>query len=162
MEENEKTTESTQVTEEVGKFTQEQVNSFIKREKDKILKDMPSKEELESFRTWKENQKSNEEKLVDLDVKYKNSERKNIELSHILEVSDSGIKKEFREFVASTVGSMEGDFSSNLKNYIKEHSSFLNESNIKTVNTSPKMNGTVDEQNSTNSIMNDIIRSAKR
>ena len=163
MNEESKTTENEveNKVEEVGKFTQEQVNSIVKKEKEKILSGIPSKEELDAFKTWKDNQKTNEEKLVDLEVKYKDTMKTNSELSHVLEVVDSGVKKQFRKFVATEVNAMEGDFTNNLKEYLKEHTEFLADNTVKTVNTAPKMSGKEEGQNVTNEIMNDLIRSIK-
>ena len=43
-------------------FTQEEVNSMLAKERKKI----PSKEELDEFKKWQENQKTNEEKYAEI------------------------------------------------------------------------------------------------
>lgn len=138
--------------------TEEDYNNAV----NKILRDkLPPKEELEAFKNWKENQKTQEQKYADLSVELEKANNSNKNYEHLVEVIDSGVAKEFRKFVASEVGAMEGDFSKNLKEYIKNNPKFVETAQIKTVNTSPKLTGGTNNQNSTNQIMNDLIRSSR-
>lgn len=138
--------------------TEEDYNNAV----NKILRDkLPPKEELEAFKNWKENQKTQEQKYADLSVALEKANNSNKNYENLVEVIDSGVAKEFRKFVASEVGAMEGDFSKNLKEYLKNNPKFIETAQIKTVNTSPKLTGGTNNQNSTNQIMNDLIRSSR-
>lgn len=129
----------------------------------KIIRDkVPSKEKLDAFKKWEENQKTQEQKYADLtlELEKSNNSRKNYE--NLIEVIDSGVKKEFRDFVADKVGKEEGDFGKNLKTFLKDNPQFIEgNTQIKTVNTSPKLNGNINGINSTNQFMNDAIRSLR-
>lgn len=129
----------------------------------KIIRDkVPSKEKLDAFKKWEENQKTQEQKYADLtlELEKSNNSRKNYE--NLIEVIDSGVKKEFRDFVADKVGKEEGDFGKNLKAFLKDNPQFIEgNTQIKTVNTSPKLNGNTNGINSTNQFMNDAIRSLR-
>ena len=63
-------TQTEQKTEEKAEktFTQDELNSFIKKEKDKLLKDMPSKEELKAYKDWKVAQKTAEQKQAEKEI----------------------------------------------------------------------------------------------
>lgn len=164
--ENQETVENQEKVEETGaekRFTQEELNSFLKREKEKLTKTLPSKEELQAFRDWKEQSKSNEDKIAEMSVELSNAKKDSEKLSHILEVTDKGVSSKFRKFVASEVENLEGDFNTNLEKYLKDNPDFVKSKEvIKTVNTSPKFKGGENSENSTNSIMNDLIRSARK
>lgn len=123
---------------------------------------LPPKEEFEEFKTWKESQKTEQQKFADLQVELEKSKNSNSSYEHLIEVIDSGVSKEFREFVSDKVGRMEGEFTKNLKDFLKNNPKMLESTQpIKTVNTAPKMNGTTNNLNSTNQIMNDLIRSSR-
>lgn len=139
--------------------TEEDYNNAV----NKILRGkLPPKEELEAFKTWKESQKTEQQKFADLQVELEKSKNSNSSYEHLIEVIDSGVSKEFREFVSDKVGRMEGEFTKNLKDFLKNNPKMLESTQpIKTVNTAPKMNGTTNNLNSTNQIMNDLIRSSR-
>lgn len=138
--------------------TQEEYQNAV----NKMFRDkLPPKEELEAYKNWKESQKTQEQKYADLSVELEKSKNSNNNYEHLIEVIDKGVSKEFREFVADKVGKMEGDFSKNLNDYLKNNPKFIETSQIKTVNTSPKLNGGTNNLSSTNQIMNDLIRSSR-
>ena len=46
-------------------FTQKELDEIVKKRLDRVKKDMPSKDELEQFRKWKDGQKTAEQKAAD-------------------------------------------------------------------------------------------------
>lgn len=128
VEETEKVdTQSTQKTEEeaVKTFTQEEVNSFLKKEKEKILKGVPTKEELKAFKDWQESQKTAEEKQSEKEKEYQNTLSKNQSLTQENEVLKSGVNIDDIDYVIFKVSKMEGDFSDNLKDFLQENPKYL-------------------------------------
>ena len=80
-----------------------------------------------------------------------------------IELNGSNVKKEFKDFVISKV--QEGvnddtDFATSLENYKKENPQFFGETVISKVQTSPNLNGGGTPAQTTNDIMNDILRGA--
>lgn len=92
-----------------------------------------------------------------------NLTNENKDLKAQIQMSDSNVKKEFMKFVTSEVNSQvndDTDFATALNNYKKENPQYFGETVVKKVQSSPTLNGGVQET-TTNSIMNDILRSAK-
>lgn len=105
-----------------------------------------------------------ESKSKDLE-NYQNLTNENKDLKAQLQMSDSHVKKEFQKFVTSEVMSKvddDHDFQSVLEDYKKENPQYFGESVINKVQTSPNLNGgNSNEPQTTNSIMNELLRSAK-
>lgn len=91
------------------------------------------------------------------------NENKNLKAQ--LQMSESNVKKEFSKFVTSEVMSKvndDNDFTKALEDYKKENPQYFGETVIKKVQTSPNLNTGEPKSKSTNDIMNDILRSAKK
>ena len=105
-----------------------------------------------------------ESKSKDLE-NYQNVTNENKDLKAQLQMSDSHVKKEFQKFVTSEVMSKvddDHDFQSVLEGYKKENPQYFGESIINKVQTSPNLNGgNTNEPQTTNSIMNNLLRNAK-
>lgn len=105
-----------------------------------------------------------ESKSKDLE-NYQNLTNENKDLKAQLQMSDSHVKKEFQKFVTSEVMSKvddDHDFQSVLEDYKKENPQYFGESVVNKVQTSPNLNGgNSNEPQTTNSIMNELLRSAK-
>jgi chromosome segregation ATPase len=87
----------------------------------------------------------------------------NKDLKTQLQMSDSNVKKEFMKFVTSEISSRvndDTDFATALNDYKKENPQYFGDTVVKKVQTSPSLNtgGTLPQ--STNEIMNDILRGA--
>lgn len=171
-EENEKTVtqteEKTEVSgnqpeekKEIKTFTQEEVNAMIAKEKNKI----PSKEELKAFREWKESQKTEAEKTAEKEAEYQKQIAEGQEAIRENKVLKADVLKEYVSFVAYTVSKQEGDFDENLAKFLKENPKYLHNTEtqfIKRTSSSVSMNGkSQSNQNETNKIMNDLIRSSR-
>lgn len=87
----------------------------------------------------------------------------NKDLKTQLQMSDSNVKKEFMKFVTSEISSRvndETDFTTALENYKKENPQYFGDTVVKKVQTSPSLNAGGVQPQSTNDIMNDILRGA--
>ena len=93
-----------------------------------------------------------------------NLTNENKDLHAQLQMSDSNVKKEFSKFVTNEVMSQvndETDFATALDNYKKENPQYFGETVVKKVQSSPTLVGGQQPQ-STNDIMNEILRSATK
>lgn len=78
-----------------------------------------------------------------------------------IQMSDSNVKKEFSKFVRSEVMANvndDNDFTKALEDYKKENPQYFGETVVKKVQTSPTLNNGGNQPQSTNNIMNDILR----
>lgn len=93
-----------------------------------------------------------------------NLTNENNDLKAELQMNDSNVKKEFSKFVISEVRSKvndDTDFATALKNYKEENPQYFGGDNSKIkVQSSPTLNGGNPQPQSTNQIMNDILRNA--
>lgn len=115
-------------TKAVKTFTQEEVNKLLAKER----KSLPSKEELEDFNKWKESQKSDEEKQAEKDAEYNKLKDNLSEKEKVIIMYENGIDKKYMDFLLFTVSKMDGDFTENLTNYIKENPEYGKKSNEET------------------------------
>lgn len=142
---------------EVKTFTQEEVNEMIKTR----LRNIPSKSELDEFKTWKESQKTEQDKLNELQTNNNNLTNELNTLKAQIKVNESDVKKEFSKFVTTEVMSLVNDttdFATALKDYKKNNPQYFGEVVIKKVQSSPALNGGGNQPQTTNSIMNNLLR----
>lgn len=88
----------------------------------------------------------------------------NKDLKAEIQMNGSNVKKEFSKFVRSEVlGNVndETDFATALESYKKDNPQYFGEVVVKKVQSSPSLNAGGNQPQTTNSIMNDIIRSAR-
>lgn len=121
----EETVEETTATNEEKVFTQEEVNKLIAKEKARAKKNIPSKEELDAFNSWKESQKTEAEKDKENQEKITTLESKNVSLEQENLILKKGVSIDDIDYVQFKVSKMEGDFEENLDNYLKENSKFV-------------------------------------
>lgn len=126
-----------------------------------------------NFSTLKEERDSLKDKVKELEASNSDTATKlqnldtlaneNKDLKAQLQMSDSNVKKEFSKFVRTEIMSKvddKNDFESVLKEYKKENPQYFGDTVIKKVQSSPNLNGGEPQAPTTNSIMNDILRSA--
>jgi peptidoglycan hydrolase CwlO-like protein len=126
-----------------------------------------------NFSTLKEERDSLKDKVKELEASNSDTATKlqnldtltneNKDLKAQLQMGDSNVKKEFSKFVRTEIMSKvndKNDFESVLKEYKKENPQYFGDTVIKKVQSSPNLNGGEPQAPTTNSIMNDILRSA--
>lgn len=106
-------------------FTQEEVNSYLRKEKAKILKDIPSKEELKAFKEWQEGQKTAEQKQTEKETQYQKTLLEKQSLVQENQVLKAGVNTEDVDYVVFKVSKMEGEFDENLAQFLKENPKYL-------------------------------------
>lgn len=87
----------------------------------------------------------------------------NRDLKAQVQMSGSNVKKEFSKFVTSEVMSQvndDTDFATALTNYKKENPQYFGDTVVKKVQSGPTLNGGGTQPQSTNDIMNNILRGA--
>ena len=78
-----------------------------------------------------------------------------------IQMADSNVKKEFSKFVRSEVMANvkdDTDFTKALESYKKENPQYFGETIVKKVQSSPNLNNGGNQPQTTNSIMNDLLR----
>lgn len=171
MEENKENvvTPTTNASENGGQeqktFTQEELNAIIETRLAKVKKDMPSKEELQAYNEWKQTQKTEQEKkeesMNQLKTNNETLTNENTKLKAQIQIMNSNVKKEFVKFVTSEVLAMtndEVDLVSALRSYKKDNPQYFGDIVIKKTQTSPSLNAGGDKPQTTNDIMNTILR----
>lgn len=126
-----------------------------------------------NFSTLKEERDNLKDKVKELEASNSDTATKlqnldtlaneNKDLKAQLQMGDSNVKKEFSKFVRTEIMSKvddKNDFESVLKEYKKENPQYFGDTVIKKVQSSPNLNGGEPQAPTTNSIMNDILRSA--
>ena len=138
---------------EKEKYTalENKINEFEKtiKEKDDTIKQLNN--------TVEENNKSLEN--------LQNVTNENKDLKTQIQMKDSGVKKEFSKFVTSEISSLvndEMDFETALKNYKNDNPQYFGETVVKKVQTSPTLNNGGNHVETTNDIMNNILRGSRK
>lgn len=121
------------------------------------------KEQVEEYKSQIEDYKSkaseNEESLKNLQA----VTNENKDLKNQIQMNGSNVKKEFMKFVTSEVNSQvndDTDFATALENYKKENPQYFGDTVVKKVQSSPSLNNGGAQPQTTNDIMNDILRGA--
>lgn len=136
---------------------QNSFNAGVRKANSEWQKDEKYKEFLE----WKKSNQNDNERLTELENNNTLKDKEITELKSLLKIKDSDVKKEFQRFVASEVMGMVNesiDFDTALKNYKKENPQYFGEVVIKKVQSSPTLLSGGVQSNTTNDIMNNILR----
>ena len=154
------------VKEETTKtYTQEDLDNSFNAGRKKASHDWQKDEKYQEFIEWKKSNQNDSEKIAELQASNDTLKKENDLLKATNQVAKSEVKPEFIKFVTSEVMSMVNDttdFDTALKNYKKDNSQYFGETVVKKVQSSPNLNGGGNKETTTNSIMNDILRSAKK
>lgn len=139
MEENKETTEvvnneevgkvdtqSTNKTEEAVKtFTQEEVNSMLKKEKQKAEKKYEGID-LTKYKAWEESQKTAEQKQAEKEAEYQQKVNEVSQLQKENAVLKAGVKDaDDIDYILFKVSKMEGEFEENLAKFLQDNPKYL-------------------------------------
>lgn len=161
----------TQVVEEVVKeettkmYTKEDLDNSFNAGVKKANSDWQKDEKFKEFQAWKKTSQSESEKMAELQTNYTNAINENALLKAQLKIADSDVKKEFAKFVTSEVMSLVNDttdFDTALKEFKKSSPQYFGETIVKKVQTSPVLNNGGNQPQTTNNIMNDLLRGARK
>lgn len=126
--------------------------------------DEKTKEELEQYKSQIDDlNKTLDDKNKSLE-NLQNVTNENNDLKAQIQMNGANVKKEFMKFVTSEVKNMvneDTDFTKALENYKKENPQYFGDTIIKKVQTSPELSGGDTKPQSTNNIMNDILRGTR-
>ena len=158
-------TEETKSEESVKTYTQEDLDNSFNAGRKKASHDWQKDEKYQEFMEWKKTNQNDSEKLAELQSSVDSLTKENNLLKATNKVTKSDVKPEFVKFVTSEVMSMVNDttdFDTALKNYKKENTQYFGETVVKKVQSSPNLNNGGNKDTTTNSIMNDILRGARK
>ncbi|MBQ7798741.1 MAG: hypothetical protein IJ371_06440 [Clostridia bacterium] len=154
------------VQEETTKtYTKEDLDNSFNAGVKKASTEWQKDEKYKEFLAWKKTSQSDSEKMAELQTNFNNVSNENKYLKAQLEVSNSDVKKEFSKFVTSEVMNNVNDttdFATALKDYKNNNPQYFGETVVKKVQTSPGLNNGGNQPQTTNNIMNDILRGARK
>ena len=145
-------------------YTEQDIQNSFNAGVKKASSDWQKDEKYKEFLAWKKTNESESEKLTALQTNNDNLSKENALLKAQIQVNTSDVKKEFSKFVTSEVMGMVNDttdFETALKNFKKDNPQYFGEVVIKKVQTSPNLNGGTNPAQTTNDIMNNILRGAR-
>lgn len=122
------------------------------------------KEQIEEYKGYKTENENLSKQLEEKEKSMKGFEdvsNENKSLKAQLKLNENNIKKEFSKFVTSEIMSQvddKNDFDTILKSYKKDNPQYFGDTVIKKTQTSPSLNAGGDKPQTTNDIMNSILR----
>lgn len=122
------------------------------------------KEQIEEYKGYKTENENLSKQLEEKEKSMKGFEdvsNENRSLKAQLKLNENNIKKEFSKFVTSEIMSQvddKNDFDTILKSYKKDNPQYFGDTVIKKTQTSPSLNAGGDKPQTTNDIMNNILR----
>ena len=120
-------TQTEQKTEEKAEktFTQEEVNSMLKKEKQKAEKKYEGID-IAKYKEWQESQKTAEQKQAEKEAEYAQKDTTISELQKENAVLKAGVKNaDDIDYVLFKVSKMEGEFEENLAKFLKDNPKYL-------------------------------------
>ena len=126
------------------------------------------KEQIEEYKGYKTENENLSKQLEEKEKSMKGFEdvsNENKSLKAQLKLNENNIKKEFSKFVTSEIMSQvddKNDFDTVLKSYKKDNPQYFGDTVIKKTQTSPSLNAGGDKPQTTNDIMNSILRGANQ
>lgn len=126
------------------------------------------KEQIEEYKGYKTENENLSKQLKEKEKSMKGFEdvsNENKSLKAQLKLNENNIKKEFSKFVTSEIMSQvddKNDFDTVLKSYKKDNPQYFGDTVIKKTQTSPSLNAGGDKPQTTNDIMNGILRGANQ
>lgn len=145
-------------------YTKEDLDNSFNAGVKKASSEWQKDEKYKEFLEWKKTNQNDSEKITELQNSVNTLTKENAELKATYEVAKSDVKPEFIKFVTNEVMNLVNDttdFETALKNYKKDNPHFFGEVVVKKVQSSPNLNGGSNKENTTNNIMNDILRGAR-
>ena len=160
------TEEKTEET--VETYTKEQLDNSFKAGVKKANADLLNDENYKAYLEWKKTNQNDSEKINELQemnntlTQEKNTiANENNYLKALIKVNDSNVKKEFSEFVTEKVMKLVSDtvdFDKALKTYKNDNPQYFGDVVVKKVQTSPNLNAGGTKPETTNDIMNNLLR----
>lgn len=112
-----------------GAFKVFQTQEDYQKAVDALMKSkLPSKEEMEEFKKYKESKKTDAEKAAEKETAYQKALTDVEEKDKTIAILRSGVSKDYEDFVQFTVSKMDGDFEENLTQFLKDNPKYLGKS----------------------------------
>lgn len=143
-------------------YTEQDIQESFNAGVRKANSDWQKDEKFKEFLDWKKSNQSNNEKMTELQNSNNELVNKNKRLNTQVIVAESDVKKEFLKFVASEVMELTNedvDTKTALAKFKKENPQYFGDVVVKKVQTSASLAGGGSGKQTTNDIMNNILRS---
>lgn len=145
-------------------YTKEDLDNSFNAGVKKANSDWQKDEKYKEFLEWKKTSQSESEKISELQTSNNELTKENQTLKALIKVNESNVKKEFSEFVTDKVMKAineNDDFETALKKFKADNPQYFGETVVKKVQTSPVLQNGDNKSNTTNNIMNSILRGAR-
>lgn len=166
QEENKDVEKTEEVVEETTKtYTKEDIDNSFNAGMKKAKAEFQKNNDYKSFLEWKKNSQNESDKLNELETSNQKQTKEIEELKTLIKIKDSDCKKEYQSYVSYEVNKLideNTDFDTALKNFKKENPQFFGETIIKKVQTSPVLGNGGTSGQTTNDIMNGLLRGIKK
>lgn len=107
-----------------------------------LAKKLPPKEELDAFKKWKEDQKSEADKQAEALKELETLRQEKLNTQRENALLKKGINEDDIDYVMFKVGKLDGDFNENLEEFLKENPKYTTKEEIKVASTTGiKTNG---------------------
>lgn len=118
-------TQTEQKNEEAVKtFTQDEVNTMLKKEKQKAEKKYEGID-VAKYKEWVESQKTVEQKQAEKEAEYQKTLNELNTLKQTNVILGAGVKSDDADYVLFKVSKMEGEFEENLAKFLKDNPKYL-------------------------------------
>jgi hypothetical protein len=112
-----------------GAFKVFQTQEDYQKAVDALMKSkLPSKDEMEEFKKYKESKKTDAEKAAEKETAYQKALTDVEEKDKTIAILRSGVSRDYEDFVQYTVSKMDGDFEENLTQFLKDNPKYLGKS----------------------------------
>lgn len=105
-------------------FTQEEVNSMLKKEKQKAEKKYEGID-ITKYKEWQESQKTAEQKQAEKETEYQKTLSEKESLFQENQVLKAGVNVDDVDYVVFKVSKMDGEFEENLAKFLKDNPKYL-------------------------------------
>jgi len=146
-------------------YTQQDIDNSFNAGVKKASTEWQKDEKYKEFLEWKKTNQNDSEKLNQLQTKNNELEKEIAELKATNKVAQSEVKPEFLKFVTTEVMQLVNDttdFETALKKYKEDNPHFFGEVVVKKVQSSPNLANGGAKTNTTNDIMNNILRGVRK
>lgn len=106
----------------------------------KKMKGMPTKEELDAFKKWQDEQKTVEEKQAEQVKEHVKLQSDYQTLQNEMKIIKAGVNADDSDYVLFKVSKIDGDFEENLNKFLKDNPKYVNSSELE--DTQQKSTGT--------------------
>ena len=140
---------------ETKTFTQEELNNIVEERIAKIKKSIPTKEELDELKLYKESKKTDEQKRIEEQTRLATVEKEKSDYQQRFEILTKGVSAEDVEYIQFKVSKMDGDFNDNLTKFLVDNPKYTTKEPAKKADTTGFRQSTTPTKNEQEAYLDD-------